>query len=67
MSNNTGHYVTACNRNGLVIWTRWIEERSAMAACNAARKEIEKTSTEWWTIFAGDPARPAHMVTTKEG
>lgn len=67
MNDDTGHFVTACNRSGLVIWTRWVGEESAMGACIKARQEIESTSMDWWTIFAGDPARPAHVITTKKG
>lgn len=67
MSNLKGYYVSACNRRGLVIFTRYYRTHSAMNACLIAREVLDRTNPEWWTIWEGDPAQPGFMMITKEG
>lgn len=60
-------YVSACNRRGFVTFTKHYWARSAMAAGLEAREALDRTNTEWHTIWTGDAARPEWIMTTKEG
>lgn len=61
------YHVAACNREGLVIYSRTWTAQSAIAAANQAEADLWKDNATWWTIWVGDPAQPEFMKTTKEG
>lgn len=67
MSNLKDYWVSACNDDGMIIYTRNWTAVSAVMACAQAQADMRRDNVTWQTIWTGDPAQPGHMVTTAEG
>ena len=67
MSNHKDYWVSACNREGLIVYTRNWRATSSIMACAQAQADMRRDDVTWQTIWTGDPAQPEHMVTTVEG
>ena len=67
MSKFKDYYVAACNKRGVIIYTRSIRAQSAIEACSMAKEDMRRTNTVWQTVWTGDPMHPDFMKSTKEG
>lgn len=67
VSNIRDYHVAACNDKGFIVYMQTWTAVSAIMACAQAQADMRRSGTEWHTVWAGDPARPDHMVTTKYG